>query len=38
MKLHEYDNDHEKIVSSVVGSASIPFFFPPRNMSKFGQN
>ena len=38
MKLHEYDNDHEKIVSSVVGSASVPFFFPPRNMSKFGLN
>ena len=36
MKLHEYDNDHEKIISSVVGSASVPFFFPPRNMSKFG--
>ena len=28
--------DPEQIASSVVGSASVPFFFPPRNMSKFG--
>ena len=33
MKLHEYNDDKVKIVSSVVGSASVPFFFPPRNMS-----
>lgn len=38
MKLHEYNNDKEKIISSVVGSGSVPFFFPPRNMSKFGEN
>lgn len=38
MKLHEYNDDKDKIVSSVVGSASVPFFFPPRNMSKFGEN
>lgn len=27
----------EYIVSAVIGSASVPFFFPPRNMSKFGE-
>lgn len=26
-------SDKDQIISSVVGSASIPFFFPPRNMS-----
>ena len=38
MRLHDYDNDALKIVSSVVGSASVPFFFPPRDMSEFGEN
>ena len=27
----------EYIVSAVIGSASVPFFFPPRNMSQFGE-
>jgi predicted acylesterase/phospholipase RssA len=35
--LHELDSD-EQIVSAVVGSASMPFVFPPMDMSKFGQN
>ena len=32
--LHEIDpQDHLFVTSAVVGSASIPFFFTPRNMS-----
>lgn len=38
MKLHEYNDDKGKIVASVVGSASVPFFFPPRNMSEYGDD
>jgi predicted acylesterase/phospholipase RssA len=34
MRPHEYDtSQRDRIVSTVVGSGSIPFFFPPRNMS-----
>lgn len=35
-EMNQTNNDH--IISSVVGSGSIPFFFPPRNMSKFGDD
>ena len=35
LPLHEMD-DPKMITSSVVGSASIPFFFPPRDLSEFG--
>lgn len=35
LNLHEM-SDPKMISSAVVGSASIPFFFPPRNMSEFG--
>ena len=35
LPLHEM-SDHKMITSSVVGSASIPFFFPPMDMKEFG--
>ena len=31
------NHSDEYIVSAVIGSASVPFFFPPRNMSQFGE-
>lgn len=34
-RLGDY-TDPDLIASVVVGSASVPFFFPPRNMSKYG--
>ena len=34
--LHDETKSVEYRVSAVVGSASMPFVFPPRNMSKFG--
>lgn len=34
--LHDETKDPDYRVSAVVGSASMPFIFPPRNMSKFG--
>ena len=36
LPLHEMSDDHKMITSAVVGSASIPFFFPPRDMKEFG--
>jgi hypothetical protein len=38
MPLHEIKGDNLQIASSVAGSASIPFMFPPRNMSQFGKD
>lgn len=36
-RLHEFDqSNHEMIASAIVGSAAMPFVFPPMNMSKFG--
>lgn len=35
LPLHDM-TDHKMITSAVVGSASIPFFFPPRDMKEFG--
>ena len=34
--LHDESKSADYRVSAVVGSASMPFIFPPRNMSKFG--
>jgi predicted acylesterase/phospholipase RssA len=37
INLHEIDpEDRLFIASAVVGSSSIPFMFPPRNMTQFG--
>ena len=38
MRLRNDTMSLEEKVSSVVGSASMPFAFPPRNMSQFGED
>ena len=36
--LHEMGDDNAQKASAVVGSSSMPFIFPPKNMSEFGQD
>ena len=36
--LHDPTKSEKYRVSAVVGSASMPFVFPPRDMSEFGLN
>jgi len=36
-RLHEFNqSNHEMIASTVMGSAAMPFIFPPMNLTKFG--
>ena len=34
-KLHEMDSNEAK-VAAVLGSAAVPFVFPPQNMTQYG--